>query len=224
MLLDLFFPKHCLNCNTIGSYVCQSCTQTLQRHNQICIVCRQRSSWGETHKHCQKYSHIHHLIIACIYKDTLKKAIHKIKYKYAYDIIEELCQKVLCSEKIKQFLTENQIDLITEVPLHPHKQNARGFNLPTYLAKWIHNTYQIPHISLLEKTTLTQAQVKLNRYDRLFNMKDRYQMKTTMQLVNKRILLVDDVLTTGATLESAAQVLSVHKAAQITGLVLGSSH
>jgi predicted amidophosphoribosyltransferase len=168
-LLDLLFPKFCLNCNSPGSYLCPTCVTLITRHKQICIICGRISPYGQTHDRCQPHTNLDGIIIATEYKNLMKKLIHKIKYGLSYAILDELLTKTLVSKKIKTCLEQEQITLCTAIPMHPQKFNQRGFNQSELIAKWVEKNYKIPYKQLLIKTKSTTPQMQLHRTDRLFN-------------------------------------------------------
>lgn len=220
MLLDLLFPKYCLNCNRPGSYICDTCLPHITRHQQICIVCRKHAPYGKTHPYCQEHTSLYAVIIATEYKNIIKKTLVKIKYGMRYDIISELLDKTLISQKIQSFLASEQITYCTEIPMHQFKQNKRGFNQALLITQWIQKTYKIPHQSLIQKVSQTHAQMHLNRNDRLFNLTHSFELLPSQQLQDKTILLVDDVTTTSTTLEEAAILLKKAGAKKIIGLAI----
>ncbi len=221
-LLDLIFPKQCINCNSFGEYLCTICTQKIIRHKQICIVCRKTSLYGQTHEYCQNATALSNIIIATEYKDTVKKALVRVKYGLKYDILKELIEKTLVSQKIGTFLHSQQIELCTEVPMHHFKQNQRGFNQALLITKWVEKNYTISYQSILQKTHQTNAQMSLKRNERLFNLSNAFQIKNNADIANKNILLIDDVTTTGTTLEEAATTLKKAGAKNIIALVIAN--
>src|SRR6185312_5058207 len=102
----------------------------------------------------------------------------------------------------------SEIDAIIPIPLHNKKEAIRGYNQSELIAEGIGNVLNIPVLNnaLLRKRH-TDSQTKKSREERLMNMKDAFEVTSSHLLKNKHILLVDDVLTTGATIESAALAL-----------------
>jgi ComF family protein len=152
----------------------------------------------------------------------MRKLVGKIKYGLNYALLEELLIKTLISEKIKVCLQQENIHLATEVPMHKHKQNQRGFNQATLIAQWLQKNYNLPHHTLLTKNKQTTPQMQLTRYDRVFNLQNAFEINTKQNIENKNILIVDDVITTGTTLEECARVLKKHGAHKVWGLALAS--
>jgi ComF family protein len=156
----------------------------------------------------------------------MRKALHKIKYNLNYAILEELLQKTLLSEKIKYCLKQEEITLCTEIPMHKQKLNTRGFNQAQMIAKWLEKRYKLEYSQLLIKTKQTTPQMQLHRFDRYLNLKDAFQLNPKLdisqQLQKKSVLIVDDVTTTGTTLEECAKLLKKQGIQKIWGLVLAS--
>lgn len=222
MLLDLLFPKFCLNCKKYGSYFCDQCASLIKRHKQICVVCQQIAPLGKTHPKCLSHTPLDGIIIATEYKAVIKTALHSIKYKLSYDILSELAAKTLISEKIKQCLIEENITCVTEVPMHEAKEKKRGFNQAKLICNWVQKNYQISYLPTLRKTKQTTSQMQLKRQDRIFNLIDAFQIIPNTNLEDKNILLCDDVTTTATTLEECAKILKSNGAAKVYGLVIAS--
>ena len=219
-ILDLLLPKSCISCNTTGSYICQKCIEKIQRHKQVCVACREFSKNGATHSYCQKLTNINSLIVATKYNQVMKKIIHQIKYKFSQDAIIELCKYILISNKIKNYIFDQNFDSITCISLHYFRYNWRGFNISEKIAIWLSNYYSIPFIQYLTKTRNTAPQAGQKRIDRLFAQKDSYKFNESKDAKLENILLVDDVITTAATVEEAASMLRSNGAKKIVVLAL----
>ena len=124
-----------------------------------------------------------------------------------------------------QHLFIPQVDLISFIPLHPTKLRLRGYNQGQEIALELGKILQIPVKNLLEKTTNTKSQAQIkNQQERLVRMQGLFQVRTKYLdfIKNKRVLLVDDVLTTGATLNAASQALKETHVKVIIGLIVAS--
>ncbi|MDQ3098312.1 MAG: hypothetical protein M3Q44_01040 [bacterium] len=106
--------------------------------------------------------------------------------------------------------------------MHKYKENMRGFNQATLIAKWIEKTYKIKHTPLLIKTHHTIPQMQLKREERIFNIKNVFAIIATQEVKNKNILLVDDVTTTASTLEECATILKHNGVNKVWAIVIAS--
>lgn len=138
----------------------------------------------------------------------VQSMIHEIKYKGQTNIALRL------GRKYGQLLIESgklsNVDWLVPVPLHPVKLRQRGYNQSKFFADGLSMTLQKPVLAnVIRRTEHTETQTAKNRYERLKNMMSAFELdKNSKSLEGKHILLVDDVLTTGATLESCALALS----------------
>jgi ComF family protein len=164
---------------------------------------------------------------AGIYKDTLMAVIHCFKYKEKTQLARPL--GALLFTAFINFWDKMSIDLIVPVPLHIKKMRIRGFNPSFLLVKdWGHiaeslqiDMPDIPiDINVLERRRWTQPQTGLGRKERLVNIKNAFHIRNGSKITGKRILLVDDVYTTGATVNECTKVLLKGGAGHVDVLTL----
>ena len=104
--------------------------------------------------------------------------------------------------------THNQkFNVIVPVPLHETRKRKRGYNQSEEFAKGLSRSLQVPAYNSLVRTTVTETQTRKTKLMRWQNVSEVFQVKETDQIKNQHVLLVDDVITTGATIESCAQAL-----------------
>jgi ComF family protein len=131
--------------------------------------------------------------------------MHHLKYKNKADLgiqLGEMIGNRLMNDG------ENKIDFLVPVPLHPRKQFKRGYNQSERLAKGLSNKWGIPiNDKTLIRGSNAQSQTKKGRYGRWTNVSEAFLIKDFKTLENKHVALIDDVITTGATLESCVQLL-----------------
>jgi len=138
----------------------------------------------------------------------VQNLIHQIKYRGNQQLGEFMGKKI--GNTIINSALFNKIDIIVPVPLHPKKLKKRGFNQSTCIAKGISSVIDKPVLeSTVIRTSYTDTQTRKNRINRWQNVKDVFEVADIKALYNKNILVVDDVITTGSTLEALMQ--KMHK-------------
>jgi ComF family protein len=133
----------------------------------------------------------------------MRKLIHNMKYRQRKEIGYELGR--LYSASLKSSGFSDDFDLIIPVPLHPSKLRKRGYNQSEYIARGIAEVTNIPVETMcLKRVVGAGTQTKSSRFDRWLNVKGIFKVDRPDKLIGKHILLVDDVITTGSTIESCA--------------------
>ena len=226
--LDLLFPKFCLGCKREGEYLCEDCKATLEISEFQYCLCSESPKRvigiGKCPK-CQSKK-LNGLYFALPYKSPLiKELIKKFKYEpFAKEISNTLA--VLILDHFLLIGKEPQKDfadfLVIPVPLNKKRERWRGFNQATEIGKRLSKYLNIPFESnVLIKTKNTKPQVELSqREKREENIKGAFLVKSGEILKKRKILLVDDVYTTGSTMEECAGVLKKAGAKEIWGVVV----
>ncbi|MDP3882552.1 MAG: ComF family protein [Candidatus Staskawiczbacteria bacterium] len=236
-LLDLFFPKFCLGCQAEGYYLCQDCRALLDIVEHQYCLCETKplrlSSDSKTGK-CQRCQDkkLSGLYFALSYKEKslTKKLIHQFKYK---PYIKRLA-KPLASILIEHFIkTGKNTDKIWEngvlipVPLNQKKLRERGYNQSEELAKELSKIIKIPVFTdVLIKTKSTPSQMELKKEKRQKNLLGAFSINSpdTGSQENlfgdKKVFLVDDVYTTGSTMQECANVLRTSGAKSVWGICI----
>ena len=136
----------------------------------------------------------------------VQRLIHELKYKGATQLARDIGK--LYGHELKCSDNFNDANLIIPVPLHKKKQRQRGYNQSTCFAEGLVSTMCIPiETTILFRSSASETQTKKSRFTRWKNVETIFYTRNTALIVNKHILLVDDVITTGATLEACAQAL-----------------
>ncbi len=208
---DILFPKFCLGCGFIGSYICLNCQKKLSYlKKDSCFYCKRASYAGFTHPACKKEFGIDGFIAVFHYSDLLKKIIKNIKYRMAKEILEELFQLMNYQtiEKLRFYKKLNNELFLQPIPLHPIRLRERGFNQSENIAEFLQKIFLLSEVNILVRTknTFPQAQIKLGQ-KRYLNIKGAFKLSDEKLHPEKQILLVDDVVTTGSTVKEAARVL-----------------
>ncbi len=205
-ILHLFFPKLCLTCNTVlltsEKLICIHC-----RHD-LPIICYRDFKDNKIKNAFLGRIPIEKAISFLYYRKEgkTKELIHKLKYKGHQEVGELLGNWF--GKTLQQSNAFNNIDYIIPVPLHKKKLQQRGYNqLTTFgnaLAQQLKTIYK-PNI--LIRTNTSKTQTFKQRFERFSNTDTKFKLADIDLFKNKHVLLIDDVITTGATLESCCKEL-----------------
>ncbi len=139
-------------------------------------------------------------------KSKVQNLLHYLKYKGSEEV--GLVLGSIHGEQLKNSLLFKEIQLIIPVPLHPFKLKKRGYNQSVLLAKGYAEVMGIKYADdILIRIKDTSTQTRKSRYERYENMSNVFECINDNQIINKNVLLIDDVITTGSTLEACAEVL-----------------
>ena len=150
-------------------------------------------------------------------RGIVRDIIHEFKYNRQIHL-RHLVARWLRAALDDERLLDNQFDVIVPVPLHPARQRERGFNQASLLAELLSAHTSIPCRPLLKRIRYTTTQTALDRSERMENLHNAFRLRKNADVRGLRVLLIDDVLTTGSTLSECARVLkragakSVHAA------------
>ncbi len=220
--LDLFFPPYCISCKRGGQILCSTCYASIQLLSPP--FCKHCHTPLAPDKSCQKCAyhplHFNGLRIVGAYQEPLRSYIHAFKYDGHTRLAQPL--GTLLAQTYKR--TGLVADMIIPVPLHTERQQQRGYNQAQLLAEVCSAELGIPlQVSLLTRVRATAAQIHLPMRERQQNVAGAFLLNPKSEaraLSKSNILLVDDVCTTGATLEACATPLFAAGANTVWGLVL----
>jgi len=226
-LYDLFFPKRCVSCGSLGFYICQNCRKEVKFFSsQICPVCHKPSVDGVSHLNCRTKHTLDGLLSAAYFSGPLRLAIHKLKYKLISDLADELVDLLLSNPSLVLIL-QNMVSkgyVLTPVPLHPKREKWRGFNQAEVLAKKISEKTKMTFSSgILKREKNTVPQVDLKKEERQKNVANAFEVLSQKEVLGKKFLLFDDTTTTGSTLRACAYVLKKKGAREVWALTLARS-
>jgi len=220
-LLDIVFPKKCVNCGKWGKYVCESCEVGLWEEEQICPVCGWASRYGLKHKYCRQPYSLDGLTCLWAYEGVARKIISKAKYRFYYDMLSELLRgsKSLGMPAVGAQVPLDACPVVVPVPLYSKREKWRGFNQAEMIGRWLAEKENLESRNLLVRVKNTGQQVGKLRRERLENIKNAFQLRATSYLP-RAILLVDDVWTSGATMAECCWVLKKAGVKYVWGWVL----
>ncbi len=204
-IFDFFLPRFCPGCKQKLSpgerVVCKNCLNSIQPLDEERL----------THEYNRKFSDgniVSGFASPFIFEKgkELQNIIHAMKYNNRFLIGKYLGSVI--GERLSTKIKEWKIDFIIPVPLHHLKKAERGFNQSYYLAKGISRSLKIPvSTRIIKRIRFTQSQTTMNMKEREENVSRAFKIKKAKIIKDKNILLVDDVITTGATTKACAKVI-----------------
>jgi ComF family protein len=222
----LLYPATCTICGKnvrAGEYLCEECEAKIVRVlPPFCKTCSEPFEGSITSAFtCANCAHrtIHFDAAVAAYRGRgiVREIIHE--FKYARQIhLRHLVAHWLCAALDDERLRDISFDLIVPVPLHPARQRERGFNQASLLAESLSAETSMPSKPALQRIRYTTTQTALDRSERMENLHNAFRLRKNADVRGLRVLLIDDVLTTGSTLSECARVLkragaiSVHAA------------
>lgn len=227
-LLNTFFPQFCLGCNKEGDVICPDCFFLIEiSEYQFCPFCKkpQRVLKKGT---CSLHSKnaLNGLFSAVSYKTPLAQALIKnFKYEPFLRILAKpltylIIASLILSGKRKIFYPQKK-SLLIPIPLSNFRKRWRGFNQAEEIAKILSIFFKVPMVSNnFVKIKGTESQVDLKEKEREKNVRNVFKVKSPEIFKAKKIFIVDDVFTTGATLEEAAKTLKQSGAKEVWGIVV----
>lgn len=206
-LLNLFYPPKCPGCGRLVSV-----------HGQWCDACLLRV-WHPRLLNCPaSLRYLDGCYALTDYHGSARRILHDLKYR-GKESRAASCQYFLARFPWQERL--QAVDFVVPVPLSPEKKEKRGYNqVDLIFQPWAEKHWSWQDI--LQRRRLTQSQWRLKREERQHNVQHAFSVRPGVDVAGKHILLVDDIFTTGATLDACAQALKQKKAASVTGLVIAS--
>lgn len=232
-VFDLLFPIECFGCGQEKEWLCKKCFRDLNfKTEQYCLRCYDKNNFGEFCSNCQQYFSLNGVFIAHEYENKIiAKLIKSLKYNFAKDISKPLgnqlilfVQNLLNQARLKDSPPKVLVDfknaLLLPVPLHKKRFNWRGFNQAELLAQEVVKNFglEFDNQNLIRKV-YRKPQAKLNGPKRVENIKGCFAWVGN-DLKKRNIILIDDITTTGSTLNEAARVLKENNASEVWGLVV----
>lgn len=224
-ILDLLFPKYCVNCRKLGSYLCPNCFSFLSFDTYgICLVCDRPSFDNLTHPSCRNRYSIDGVFSGIVYKGVAKKLLYVFKYKPYLSDLQHFLSDLFYESLIQNETFHKALEakpVVAPIPLSATKLQKRGYNQSEILSLGLARKLKLSSMPLLARVKNTRSQVGLKQKERRDNVQDAFSVLDQKQLLQApQIILVDDILTTGATLLEAANVLKRAGAKKVWGITL----
>ncbi len=235
-LTELFFPSFCLGCNKEGTFLCQDCRSLLEILEYNYCLCSQNPLLVSTSKSTGKCNRcqdkrLSGLYFALPYKEKAltRKLIHQFKYEphlkcLAKTLASIIIEHLVLAKKNTNDIWENSV--LIPVPMDKKKLRERGYNQSEELAKELSVVLKVPVLTnCLIKIKHTAPQMELSKQERENNLKDAFDIKNStidgsMVLKGKKVFLVDDVYTSGCTMEECTKKLRQAGAKQVWGICI----
>ena len=226
-LLDFCFPRQCPGCNAgheRSGLFCPTCEQLMQdletaaecrrcgrpvaMPDAPCAVCR----GGGLRPFSRTLS-------LGVYREPLRSTLHQVKYAGRWHLAELLADRLVNAHDLQSWLGDG--DALVPVPLHARRQAARGFNQADVIARQIAKRCGVPVVSPVARVRDTPTQTELHALDqRAKNLRGAFAVTDAAAVRGRRLVVVDDVSTTGATLTSLGRTLRAAGAATLSAVVI----
>ena len=219
LVVDSFFPRRCVGCGKVGDFLCPECLGKLPRLlSPLCPNCGRPQASGIVCPDCRRrQTEIDGIRSPFRFDEVIRKAIYELKYRNLKAIFPCL------AELLADYLRSNPLsgDALVCVPLHPRRLRERGYNQSSLLAGELSKRINLPVIEdCLIRVKQSQPQVRASDVEeRRKNVADAFVCRDE-KVSGKQIILLDDVCTSGATLESCAAALKSKGAVSVWGLTL----
>ncbi|MCD6386112.1 ComF family protein [Candidatus Sumerlaeota bacterium] len=238
-VLSFFFPARCAVCNErlkeSEELLCDVCRQEIRWIDlPDCPVCgagaskMPRSRGKPDFSHCptcpsrKRPVYFDRCFSAVYYNDTAAEIVKNLKFNRLFSASTFMARLMFI--RMQENFSPIKFDCIIPVPLHPRRQRLRGYNQAELIAEELSRLIHIPLATeLLLRTRFTKKQTELTPEDRYFNVNDAFAVREPELLNDKKVLLIDDVYTTGSTLNSAAKALKLAGAKTVIAFTFAHS-
>jgi len=223
-LLDLLFPPLCHVCKAFipkagDLFLCADCLHKISfLVSPLCTSCgtpfTTASGLDHTCGACLSHPPFHTGRSATLFAGPVQELIHRFKYGHRVHLSEPL--GLLTARALDHFCSEAGPDLIVPVPLHKRRLRQRGYNQSQLIGAVLSKQWRVPlEVGNLRRVRWTEPQTSLDAVDRRDNVRGAFAVRDPRRLQGRRLLLVDDVLTTGSTIRACAEALGEAGAAAV---------
>src|SRR6266481_3620528 len=214
-IASLLYPPSCTICSSpvdVGEHLCGECEAKVARIvPPFCAKCSEPFDGAITTTFaCANCAHRRLYFEAAVSAYRARGIVRHVilNFKYGRQIhLRHLVARWLVAAFDDARLRERRFDVIVPVPLHPARERERGFNQAELLAEWLSDHLSLPSSPALQRIHYTTTQTAFDRSERMQNLRGAFRLRKKGDVRNSRVLLIDDVLTTGSTLSECARVL-----------------
>jgi len=216
-IVDLVAPPSCVICGQVETWLCENCASQISLlKGAICQRCGKLWDKSELCSTCQRTPLKVAPVRSAFKYDAIRHIIYALKYRGATEVVPYLSPQLQKSWRNYHLPS----DLLVPVPLHATREKKRGYNQSRIITQTLSAILNIPTQSVLMRTKNTASQTKLNQRERHQNVKAAFACISNTDVKGKHITLVDDVATTGATLDACATVLLGNGAKSVNAFTL----
>ena len=226
-VLDIIFPQFCIQCGKEGGCLCPDCFNLIDvLEHQFCPVCGKRLIGQNICNNCVEKTNLDGIFSASFYADfIIKKSVARFKYEpYLKNLSNTFADLIITHFS---FLDNNRVNnvlrdsILIPVPISKEKKKIRNFNQAEEIAKELSSKLNILlYCDILLKIKSTPPQVGLPRWIREENVKNAFRVSNAKKIISRKILLIDDVFTTGSTMEECAKTLKDAGACEVYAVVV----
>lgn len=209
LVLNAVFPPACPVCNKLVDTKGQWCCDCVEK-----VLCLRQIYLPQT-----QFRHLKSCVVLCLYRHGVKAVLHRIKFQHNLSGVPQLSW--LLQQKAASFPLSG-FDFVAPVPLHKERLEERGFNQTEALFRgWVQENGWVWQ-DVLMRCRKTMPQYQLQKKQRWENVRDAFILQDFRTVAGKKILLVDDIFTTGATMEACARALRAAGAREVAGFALAA--
>jgi ComF family protein len=214
--LNVIAPHACVGCGCEGYLLCEDCTNSLTPIPPRCYNCQRAHPQARTCAACRAHSSLYSVWAVTPYGGPAQILLHRLKFERAQAAARDVARAMAARLQLPAGV------LVTYVPTAPSRVRQRGYDQAALIAKELARQLNLPYAPLLARRTALR-QVGQTREVRKTQMRQAFRVARRSILQNKHILLIDDVITTGATCEAAAAALKAAGARRVSAAVFAAA-
>lgn len=211
---EWLFPTECIGCAKAGVGLCGSCRLRLVRAEQWCVECGKRSMEGWTHERCRKRWGLEAVHRVYKYDELMQKIVKAVKYRFRRGLLGE------CLKENERLMIFTKAEVVVPVPLHRVRENWRGFNQAQVLAEILAERWGVETVEAVRRKRATKPVAGMKEDERKKEVVGAFELVDAGRIRRRRVVVVDDVVTTGSTMKEVAKVLKRGGARWVGGWAL----